>query len=131
MNRRKSRETAMKILYAILISNDTVEDAIDNYKMASDEKTDNLDFRYIKDILNGTTEKAKELDAKIEENLKNWKLNRVSKMSLVIMRIAIYEILYVEDVPSKVAVNEAVELSKMYCEDNAPKFINGVLGNLL
>lgn len=131
MNRRKSRETAMKILYAILISNDTVEDAIDNYKMASDENTDNLDFRYIKNILNGTTEKAKELDAKIEENLKNWKLNRVSKMSLVIMRIAIYEILYVEDVPSKVAVNEAVELSKMYCEDNAPKFINGVLGNLL
>lgn len=131
MNRRKSRETAMKILYSILISNDTVEDAIENYKMASDEITDNLDFRYIKNILNGTTEKAKELDVKIEENLKKWKLNRVSKMSLVILRIAIYEILYVEDVPSKVAVNEAVELSKMYCEDKAPKFINGVLGNLL
>ena len=71
------------------------------------------------------------IDNKIQENLRNWKLNRISKMNMSILRLAIYEILFVEDVPDKVAVNESIEIAKKYSDDNAPSFINGVLGNMI
>ena len=71
-----------------------------------------------------------EIDKMIGENLKGWKINRISKVSLVIMRVAIYEIVYVDSSLVKVFINEAVELTKKYAADGDSSFVNGVLGSV-
>ena len=76
-------------------------------------------------------EHEEEIDAKISENLKKgWKISRISKVSLALLRLAVYEILYRDDVPTSVSINEAVELSKKYTVKEDTSFINGVLGSV-
>ncbi|MEO2493869.1 transcription antitermination factor NusB, partial [Clostridium paraputrificum] len=72
-----------------------------------------------------------ELDSIIEKNLQNWKLDRISKINLCILEMGIYEMLYVEDVPEKVALNEALELTKRYSDEKSVSFVNGVLDKVL
>lgn len=132
MNRKKSREIAMKILYQMNINKDTYENLKMNLKEIIDEKDlENVDYNYIDNVVMGVTNNIEELDKKIEENLVDWKLNRISKVNLCILRLSVYEMFYVEDVPKKVAINEAVELGKKYSDNKAHKFINGVLAKLL
>ncbi len=75
-------------------------------------------------------EKLPELDKKIEELCVGWRKERIGKVELTILRLAIYEALYDEDVPTGVAINEAIELAKKYGGDDSPSFVNGVLGKL-
>ena len=75
--------------------------------------------------------KLDEIDGRLEKNSKCWSLERIGKAELTILRLATYEILFDEEVPDKVAVNEAVELAKIYCKEGAASFINGVLGSLI
>ena len=131
MNRRKSREIAMKLLFEMTINKEDYEEILSNFKENTDINLDDLDFQYIKNIINGIEENKEAIDKKIQENLKNWKLSRLSKIDITILRISTYEMLYLEDVPDKVAVNEAIELAKKYSSDNSPSFINGVLGNMI
>ena len=76
-------------------------------------------------------EKIEEIDAKINEVSEGWKTGRMGKVDLTLIRLAVYEMLYEEDVPAKVAINEAVELAKQYGTDNSPSFVNGVLAKLV
>ena len=76
----------------------------------------------------GTIEHLDEIDQLIESKLKNWKLSRISKVSLSILRVAVYELKYMDDVPTNVSINEAVELAKQYANEDDYSFINGVLG---
>lgn len=131
MNRRKSREIAMKLLFEMTINKEHYEEILSNFKENTDINLEDLDFQYIKNIINGIEENKEEIDKKIQQNLKNWKLSRLSKIDITILRISTYEMLYLEDVPDKVAVNEAIELAKKYSSDNSPSFINGVLGNMI
>ncbi|MBE6903776.1 MAG: transcription antitermination factor NusB [Ruminococcaceae bacterium] len=85
---------------------------------------------YVEKTFLGIIEHRKEIDEKINENIKGWKLERLSKVSLAVLRLAVYEILFAEGVPESVAINEAVELAKAYDTDEAPSFINGVLGSI-
>lgn len=131
MNRRKSREIAMKLLFEMTINKEEYREVLENFKQNTEMKLDDVDFEYIIKIIQGVEENIDLIDNKIQENLRNWKLNRISKMNMSILRLAIYEILFVEDVPDKVAVNESIEIAKKYSDDNAPSFINGVLGNMI
>lgn len=132
MNRKKSREIAMKILYQMNINKEDYKSVKENLNEIIDEQElKNVDFEYIDTIVNGVIEKQAELDTKIEENLKNWKLNRISKLNLCILRLSIFEILYLEDIPNKVSINEAVQLAKAYSEEKSHKFVNGVLARFL
>lgn len=79
-------------------------------------------------LAKGTEEHLAELDALIESKLKNWKLSRISKVSLAILRMAAFELQYVADVPMSVTINEAVELAKQYASEDDYAFVNGVLG---
>ena len=72
-----------------------------------------------------------EIDERISKCSKGWKLDRIAKAELAILRLAVYEAVYDEDVPVGVAVNEAVELAKEYGNDNGPSFVNGILGNIV
>ena len=89
------------------------------------------DDKYIEEITAGVKEKETELDEKIKSHLKGWTMERLNKVDVAILRLAIYEILYREDIPYKVSVNEAVELAKVFSEDSSPSFINGVLAEII
>lgn len=86
-------------------------------------------MRYIRDTVAGIGDHLAELDAAIEQYAKNWSVHRLSHMTASILRLALYEMRYVEDVPDGAAINEAVELAKKYESDKAAAFINGVLGS--
>ena len=89
------------------------------------------DRAYISRILDGVLFHVTELDEKISAASVNWSLERIAKVDLTILRLATYEILYEDDVPGSVAINEAVELANRYSEPSSGRFINGVLGTIL
>ena len=89
------------------------------------------DRAYISRILDGVLSHVTELDEKISAASVNWSLERIAKVDLTILRLATYEILYEDDVPGSVAINEAVELANRYSEPSGGRFINGVLGTIL
>ena len=86
-----------------------------------------IDLDYVKETLKVVSENLEKIDGIITESLVNWKLDRISKVNLTILRLAVGEMLYVEDVPEKVAINEAIELTKKYSDEKSVSFINGVL----
>ncbi len=90
-----------------------------------------IDMEYITKVLAGVQENGKEIDKNIEKHLIKWKLDRLSKMNLAILRISTYEILFEEEIPGKVSVNEGIELAKKYGEDSSPAFVNGILAKML
>lgn len=102
-----------------------VDEIIHNVIMSEE----NQDF--LKNKVQAVMSRISELDGKIDEVAEGWKTKRMGKAELIILRLALYEILYDEDVPEKVAINEAVELAKKYGGNEAPAFINGVLAKLV
>ncbi len=130
MNRTEAREQAFKLLYSIEIQKENEEEQIDLY-CETNEITDNKTIEYIKDVWLGVERNKEEITEKISSNLKeNWKLERISKIDLALLKLAIYEMLY-KKIPFKVAINEAVELAKKYGEDNSASFINGILASIV
>ena len=131
MNRTSIREKAFKLLYSLEIQKDiNQEEQIELY-LESNNIKDNEAVSYIKDAIIGIEENKKDIDEKIIQNLKsNWKLERVSKIDLTILRLAIYEIKY-KELPFKVAINEAVELAKKYGEETSKNFVNGILASIV
>ena len=92
------------------------------------ERPNQKQMAYITAVAEGVREKMEELDGYIEKFSNNWKLSRISLISRSVMEVAMYEILYVDDVPAGVAINEAVELCKKYEEAETVSFVNGILG---
>lgn len=133
MNRRKSRETAMKLLFEKSINKDTLENLIENFKdnADSEEEVKEIDMEYVNSILNGVELHIQEVDSKIKQYLVNWKLDRISKVDLAILRICTYEMMYEDEIPDRVSVNEGIELAKKYSGDKSAAFINGVLANII
>ncbi|MBZ9635911.1 transcription antitermination factor NusB [Clostridium sp. FP1] len=131
MNRRKSREVAMRLLFEMSINKESYEEIIENFKEYTDEDLKEVDMSYITRVLAGIHEYGVEIDKNIEKHLIKWKLDRLSKMNLAILRISTYEILFEEEIPSVVSVNEGIELAKKYGEDASPAFINGILAKMI
>ncbi len=124
MDRRTARDLAFKLVYELSVQTDKLPEEIIADTSVTQEFAPNV---YLRSVVHGVYEKAAELDALIEETAVGWKLQRISGVSLAIMRLAVYEMLYVDDVPFSVAINEAVELAKKYDHDKSPKFVNGIL----
>ncbi|GKX66154.1 transcription antitermination factor NusB [Inconstantimicrobium mannanitabidum] len=131
MNRVKSREIAVQLTYQRMINKESVEEIIENFKENFDDNMNEGDFKYIREILEGIDNTTEELDKIIKESLVNWKIERISKINLAILRVATYEIIYVEDIPDKVSINEAIEITKKYSEEKSVSFINAVLDKVL
>lgn len=131
MNRRKSREIAMKLLFEMTINKEEYNEVLDTFKENTEIDLSDVDFQYIEKIVKGIGENIETVDTEIENNLKKWKLNRLSKIDLCILRLSTFEINFVDEIPNKVAVNEGIELAKKYSDDKSPSFINGVLGNMI
>lgn len=129
MGRKQAREGTMKLLYQMEINEDYSEEALDIY--LENFPFDELEKEYIIDALVRIKENQEIIDKHIEENLEGWNLTRLAKVDLSVLRIAIYEILYREDIPIEVSINEAIETVKKYSAEDSFKFINGVLGGFV
>lgn len=131
MNRTAIREQTFKLVYSLQIQKqEDLEEAIELYE-ESNQITDKKAKAYIADAIFGIEKNKDEIVHQIEKNLKSdWKLERISKIDLAILKLAIYELKYTE-IPFKVAINEAVELAKKYGEDSSKNFVNGVLASVV
>lgn len=130
MNRVKSREYLLQLAYQMEITSETAVETFDSFMENEEISKDDLDLAYIKKALIGIEENKEKLDSLIESELVKWKLNRISKVNLSILRISTYEMLFLEDVPGKVSINEAIELCKKYSDNKSVSFINGVLDKI-
>ena len=138
MSRKIAREVAFKIIFSNEFEQDSLKELIenivsDNELIETTNKNDisSEDKKYIEQVVLGIAEKKEELDEKIKTYLKGWTMDRISKTDLAILRLAVYEMLYREDIPCKVSINEAIELAKAFCEESSPAFINGVLAGVV
>ena len=137
MSRKSARENAFKIIYNCALMKETPHDMCEYFEetmkdeMWAEASMDKKDMEYMRAVVFGAAEKKNELNEKIAPLLKKWDVARLPKVSLAILQLAIYEIEEVDDVPDRVAVNEAIELAKTYGEDDTYKFINGVLAEFL
>ena len=131
MNRSDMREHAFKLIYSLEIQKvDNIQEQVDLYFESNNIK-DEETKKYITDAILGIEKNKTDILSDIEKNLKEeWKLNRISKMDLSVLKLAIYEIKFSE-VPYKVSINEAVELAKKYGEDKSKKFVNGILASIV
>lgn len=125
--RSEARAAAFTQIFQLNQQGDNKGEMMEHLLNAIPECEDNLG--YIQSVINGVDEKQSELDELISQHLKKgWTLRRISKVALSILRLAVYEMKYVDDVPQKVAINEAVNLAKEYGGEEDAKFINGILG---
>ena len=131
MNRSRIREEAFKLIYSLEIQKkENIEEQLELY-LEDNNLSDEDAVSYIKDAVFGIEKNKEEIEEEISNNLKSdWKLERISKIDLSILKLAIYEIKY-KDLPFKVAINEAVELAKKYGEDSSQKFVNGILASVV
>ena len=130
MQRSAMRELAFKLVYEIEVQKENEDEQIEIF-IENNEITDNSVIDYLKDIKDGIKANSEEINRLITTNLKdNWSLNRISKINLSLIKIAIYEMVY-KQLPYKIAINEVVELSKKYADESAPVFINGILASVV
>ena len=137
MNRSAIREKAFELIYSLEIqkqdgslNQEDLQEAVDLY-IENNEITDKSAKEYIQDAVFGIEKNKEKIVEQIEKNLKkDWKLDRISKIDLAILKLAIYEIQY-KELPFKVVINEAVELAKKYGEDSSKNFVNGVLASIV
>ncbi len=139
MSRSLAREDAFKLIFEMEITNVTADDAIkylfdtvnNSNEMWAQEFVSASNRKYIENVVSGVQEKAEELNSIIEPTLKDWTIKRISKVSLTILKLAAYEIYYIDDIPVKVSANEAVMLAKKYAGKEDSSFVNGVIGTII
>lgn len=130
MQRSAMRELAFKLVYEIEVQKESEEEQFEIF-IENNEITKDVVIDYLKDIKDGIKANIDEINSLISNNLKdNWSLNRISKINLSLIKLAIYEMLY-KGLPYKVAINEVVELAKKYADESAPVFINGILASVV
>ena len=133
MSRTTARELTLKLTFELSFQEEDAKVLYERYLETCDDASEitTEDEEYIVGVLSGIQQNSKEIDEKIKAHLKDWNLERISKIDLAILRLSIYEILYREDIPYKVAINEVVELSKSFGDDSSPSFVNGVLAEIV
>ena len=127
MNRSKAREYAFILIFQYEFQPDEMPEIMNDF---FEEYDAGAQTEYIKNVVGGVIKNADKLDEKIEEFSKGWAKNRIALVSLAAMRLCVYEMMFCDDIPTAVSVNEAVGLIKHYEGDEATSFANGVLGNI-
>lgn len=127
INRREAREAVFELLFETEFKRD--EDIVQIYALSC-ENREIAEDAYIHDTYFGVCEHREEIDELINRHAKGWKTNRISRVSRSVLRLCTYELLYCKDIPASVSINEAVELSKKYDQEQARAFVNGVLNSV-
>ncbi|MGL4345729.1 MAG: transcription antitermination factor NusB [Cellulosilyticaceae bacterium] len=128
MTRHEARELIMKMLFeATFHPEEEAREILDTHTTEITGKVKS----FIEEEFLGVLENKETLDEMITKSSANWSLSRMAKVDHMLLRMAVYELKFQSDIPQKVAINEAIELSKVYSTDKSPKFINGILGNVV
>lgn len=139
MSRSLAREDAFKLVFEMEVTGISAVCAV-NYLFDTVNKTNEMwaqefvsapNRKYIETIVTGVSEKEQEIIEKIEPTLKDWTISRISKVNLAILKLAVFEILFMDDIPGKVSASEAVLLAKKYAGKDDASFVNGVLGTII
>lgn len=125
-NRRAAREAALKSLYAVEVGNNSTQDVTSRIIKPSLKK-DKDAFRFAEKLLLVTVDHTPEHDEIIDRHIKNWEVNRLAIIDKLILRMALSELLYFREIPTKVSINEAIELAKNYSTRKSGNFVNGIL----
>jgi N utilization substance protein B len=140
MSRRLARESAIQFLFSTDFNrNENLDDMLKDFYESRDGASEDMpqetlnrnDIRFAEEIIRGTIENLEKIDSLIQQNTTGWTKERIAKVDLAILRLALYEILFREDIPGSVAINEAIELAKKYSTDESGGFVNGVLGKIV
>lgn len=136
MKRSELRENIFKLLFRVEFNEkeemkEQVGLYFDDIPLEGEKTISEKNQKYIQDKYHAIVEKLADIDREIEEVSDGWQISRMGKVELTIIRLALYEIRYDEDVPDGVAINEAVELAKKFGGDDAPSFINGILAKMV
>ncbi len=131
MNRRSARKHIFNLVFQTEFNMDT--DAAESMNIYREEYEDfgGNEFEFISREYRGIVDNVKSIDSYIDEYAKGWSVTRLAKTDLAILRIGVYEILYDNEIPNAVAVNEAVELAKEFSGDKAPSFVNAILSKIV
>lgn len=127
-SRKLAREMAVEFLFQIEFQKADIKEQVEDF--LDSLQPDNFDKNYFFEIVNGVLNSQAEIDELISKNAKGWTLDRIAKVDLAILRVAIYEIRHREDIPLSVSINEAVEIAKKFGTDESGKFINGLLAQI-
>ncbi len=140
MSRRLAREFAIQFLYSTDFNrNENTDEMLEDFyeikkEQGKDGQQDSIkeaDMKFAEEIIKGTIGKLQEIDQFIQNNTTGWTKERIAKVDLAILRLALYEILFRDDIPDSVSINEAIELAKKYSTDESGGFVNGVLGKII
>jgi N utilization substance protein B len=126
MTRSEQREQAFALVFERIFNEETIEGMVDHAAEARDLTVG----AYARKAAQGVQDHLEDIDAAIEKYTVGWQKKRISKVSLAILRLAVYEMKYEDDVPVRVAINEAVELAKKYATQEDASFVNGLLGSV-
>lgn len=122
MNRRQAREKALQTLFQLDINDEQLNELINDVE-------DQTSFYF--QLLRGVSTNYETIDQRIIKHLDHWSIDRIALVEKTVLRIAIYELLYIDDIPESVSINEAVELAKKFGDDQSGKFVNGVLSKII
>ncbi|MBQ3181846.1 MAG: transcription antitermination factor NusB [Clostridia bacterium] len=128
MTRKDARENCFKLLFEYEVQKITAEEALSLFYELTEEVDGQSD--YIDNTVKIAISNIKEIDGVIEKYSKGWKVSRLAKVTLAVLRVAVCEILYMDDIADGIAINEAVEIAKKYNDEKSSKFVNGVLSSV-
>ncbi|MCX7983525.1 MAG: transcription antitermination factor NusB [Bacteroidetes bacterium] len=128
LKRRAIRERVLQVLYAYELSQESI-DAIVTYIM-HDLMKYNEEYTFAVSLVRKVVEKRKELDAIIKRKVENWEFDRIAVIDRIVLRMGICELLYFEDIPPKVSINEAIEIARRFSTEKSDKFVNGILDSV-
>ncbi len=126
--RNRARQSCLQILYQIELSKVKCEPAIEDYFSSNEFQPLHREFSEF--LVKGVLNKMPEIDMVISKYAKNWGINRMAVIDRNILRMGVFELIYAEDIPPRVSINESVELAKMFGDIDSPKFINGILDSV-
>ena len=129
MKRRELREHTFKLVFSALENDIFPEESFEYY--FDDNEIQEKDAEYIKTTVNGIVSNLQAIDKAILDNTKGYTFDRISKVCLAVMRVSVYEIFYLPDVPDNVSISEAIEIAEKYENDKSKSFVNGILGAIL
>ncbi len=128
--RRQAREWAVQFLFQTEFNPDNLDRALAEFWNDEEKKPVERDRKYVDEVVRGVIEKQREIDRTISKSAQNWDVDRLGVLDRVVMRVAVYEMLFRNDIPPIVSINEAVEIAKAYISKESGRFVNGVLDRI-
>lgn len=128
MTRKEARENCFKLLFEYEVQKITAEEALDLFYELTEDVEGQSD--YINATVKTTISNIEKIDSIIEEYSRGWKISRLAKVTLAVLRVAVCELLYMDDIADSIAINEAIEIAKKYNDEKSAKFVNGVLSSV-